>query len=252
MKKIYLLSFCFLIAVAVSAQVQITFKVDVNNYDDNTAIAENGMRVGGTFATLSGTVDGNDMSDWSPGDDYSAMTDEGDGIWSITVEFPAEQIGEELLFKFVNGDWGTNEGLDGSGIATGGCGVDDGAGNINRTLTIPDANTGYQFCFDSCKTCDGSDPILGINDKVAKELNLSVAPNPTKDLAQFYYALPTREMVTITIYNTVGAEVATVVNGTQTPGSYTMSADLSGLDNGIYIYRMQVGSRATHGQLVKQ
>lgn len=255
MKKIYTLGLCLFAALAVSAQVSVTFQVDVTNYSAETTIAEAGMRVGGTFSTLGGTVDGTDMVDWSPGDVSSAMTDDGDGIWSITVDFPEDQIGEQLLFKFVNGDWGTNEGGDGQGIASGSsddCGVDDGDGNINRTMNIPSEDVVVQYCYDSCKTCNGGNPFVSINERMAAKLDLSVAPNPTQNATNFLYTIPTRETVNITIFNTVGAVVSNVVTATQDAGTYQVAADMSALDNGVYIYRMQVGNITTHGQLVKQ
>lgn len=255
MKKIYTLGLCLIAALTASAQVSVTFQVDVTNYSEETTIAEAGMRIGGTFAANEGTAGGNEMVDWSPSDANSAMTDEGDGLWSITVEFPEAKVGEQLLFKFVNGDWGTNEGGETSGIAKGtseDCGVDDGAGNINRTLTIPDGNQTLTYCYDSCKTCDGGDPVLGINDRMAAQLNLSIAPNPTKSATNFFYTIPTREAVSITVYNMVGEEVSTVVRATQEAGTYQVGADLSTLQNGVYLYRMQVGGMTTHGQIVKQ
>lgn len=255
MKKIHTLVFFFFSTVAVSAQVNVTFQVDVSNYSTEITIAETGMRIGGTFATLAATNQGASMVDWTPSDLTSAMTDEGDGVWSVTVQFPEEQVGEELLFRFVNGDWGNNEGGAGSGIARGSsadCGVDDGFGNINRTFSIPTQDEILQFCYDSCKTCNGENPYLGINQNIAVQWNLSVVPNPTHSATHFCYTLPVRKPVRITLYNMVGTVVRHVVSTTQDAGTYQVGADMTGLENGMYLYRMQIGNVAIHGQLVKQ
>ena len=137
--------------------VNITFKVDVTAYlAGGATLGAGGIRVGGAFADLSGTLtNGTAMLNWNPTDAASALTDLGNNIWAITVTFPADKVGSTLYYKFVNDNWGTNEGTAAtSTIATGGCGVDDGAGNINRTLTIPSADATLTFCWDQCtETC---------------------------------------------------------------------------------------------------
>jgi hypothetical protein len=134
-KNLYTLISFLLLSTALSAQVTVTYKVDVTDYILTTPVSPNGIRIGGNFTTVGATAPA--IPDWSPAAPEAAMTDEGNNVWSISVTYPSTAIGTEQLFKFVNGDWGTNEGATGSEIATGGCGLDDGAGNINRTLVIP-------------------------------------------------------------------------------------------------------------------
>jgi hypothetical protein len=102
------------------------------------------------------------------------MTDMGNNIWSIAVTYPAASVGATQTYKFVNNDWGTNEGTDPANtIASGGCGVDDGAGNINRTLVIPATNTEVCFVWDGCSAC-GAASVKG-----AVVNKLAIYPNPT-------------------------------------------------------------------------
>ncbi len=63
MRKIYTLALALFVAATVSAQVTVTFKVDVTNYlaQDGVELNENGMRVGGDF-----TDQGASVANWSP------------------------------------------------------------------------------------------------------------------------------------------------------------------------------------------
>ena len=130
------------------APVTVTYQVDVTDYISGGAtLNTNGIRVGGNFSTI-----GASLPDWTPSNAACAMTDLGNGLWSIAVTYPASAIGTTQLYKFVNGDWGTNEGIATSLIAVDGCGINDN-GNINRQLVIPATNTTYTFCWDKCTAC---------------------------------------------------------------------------------------------------
>lgn len=131
------------------APVTVTYQVDVTEYlAGGATLNVDGIRVGGNFSTV-----GASLPDWTPSNAACAMTDLGSGLWSIAVTYPASAIGTTQLYKFVNGDWGTNEGGGSSLIATDGCGTNDGGGNINRTLVIPATNTTYTYCWDKCVAC---------------------------------------------------------------------------------------------------
>jgi Secretion system C-terminal sorting domain len=250
MKKIYFLTLTLLFTLSLQAQVTVTYQVDVTNYVAGGAvISANGLRVGGTFADLGATTGGNAMVNWSPSDANSAMTDLGNNIWSIDVTYPADQIGSQQLYKFVNGDWGMNEGTDPENlIAVDGCGVDDGAGNINRTFTIPSANATQKYCWDLCTNCDGSSNVTDLKAFSA----FTVAPNPTTGIANFNFTLENNTEISISVYNLLGNKVAEVYNGTLAAGEHNTTTDLSALAGGVYFYRVQAGNAVSGGRLVKQ
>ena len=126
--------------------VSVTYKVDITNYlAGGATLGANGMRIGGNFTTR-----GASLPNWTPSAAACAMTNEGNNIWSITVVYPDSAIGKVQRYKFVNNDWGTNEGSD--SLVAGGCGVQDG-GDVNRVLTIPATNTTYSYCWDRCRAC---------------------------------------------------------------------------------------------------
>jgi hypothetical protein len=48
--------------------------------------------------------------------------------------------------------------------------------------------------------------------------------------------------VSITVYNLLGQKVATLFEGTRTPGEYSVKFDGGRLASGLYFYRMSAGN----------
>jgi hypothetical protein len=67
-------------------------------------------------------------------------------------------------------------------------------------------------------------------------------PNPFNPSTTIRYGLPSRSHVTLTVFNTLGQEVATIVQGEQEAGFHEAVFDASGLASGVYLYRMTAGS----------
>lgn len=66
-------------------------------------------------------------------------------------------------------------------------------------------------------------------------------PNPFNPSTTIEFSLPQSEFVTVKVYNTLGQEVETLVNGVQEAGTYTARFDASRLTSGVYFYRLQAG-----------
>jgi hypothetical protein len=64
-------------------------------------------------------------------------------------------------------------------------------------------------------------------------------PNPFNPTTTIRYQLPKDGMVTLKVYDILGAEVATLVNEEKIVGRYEVSFDASRLASGVYIYRLQ-------------
>jgi hypothetical protein len=66
-------------------------------------------------------------------------------------------------------------------------------------------------------------------------------PNPFNPNTTFRYTLPKRSHVVITLYNTLGQKVATVLDRMIDAGYHESHFDGSQLASGVYFYRMQTG-----------
>ncbi len=67
-------------------------------------------------------------------------------------------------------------------------------------------------------------------------------PNPFNPSTSIKFELPEASFVNLTIYNVLGAEVATLVNEKLEPGTYTKNFNASKLTSGIYFYRLTAGN----------
>jgi hypothetical protein len=65
-------------------------------------------------------------------------------------------------------------------------------------------------------------------------------PNPFNPTTTIRYQLPKDGMVTLKVYDILGAEVVTLVNEEKAAGKYEANFDASRLASGVYIYRIQV------------
>ncbi len=68
-------------------------------------------------------------------------------------------------------------------------------------------------------------------------------PNPFNPSTVISYHIPKSSAVSLKVFDMLGREVATLVNGKKAPGSYTVNFDAQALSSGMYIYQLQAGDK---------
>ncbi|HEX9656028.1 MAG TPA: T9SS type A sorting domain-containing protein [Bacteroidota bacterium] len=67
-------------------------------------------------------------------------------------------------------------------------------------------------------------------------------PNPFNPSTVIEYGLPERANVSLTVYNSLGQVVATLVQGEQEKGVHTVRLNAANLSSGVYMYTLQAGN----------
>jgi len=66
----------------------------------------------------------------------------------------------------------------------------------------------------------------------------SVYPNPAYENISVSVAIPINANISVDIYDITGRKISTVASGLYSPGEYTLTSDITGLTNGVYIVKM--------------
>ncbi len=75
-------------------------------------------------------------------------------------------------------------------------------------------------------------------------------PNPFNPTTTISFTLPHTATVTLKVFNALGQEVGTLVNGTVTAGSHVVTFDATGLATGMYFYRLTSGDQTQMKRMV--
>jgi hypothetical protein len=64
-------------------------------------------------------------------------------------------------------------------------------------------------------------------------------PNPFNPSTMISFTIQTDQLVTLKVFNAIGEEVKTLVNGNLTKGTHNINFDATGLSSGFYLYRLE-------------
>ena len=88
---------------------------------------------------------------------------------------------------------------------------------------------------------------LSVRSPLAKEIQLSVFPNPATDWLNIDYSLSNQSQVAVSVVNLLGKEVIQISNAMESLGAHQAQIEVSELARGIYFVKMIVGNEiATH------
>jgi hypothetical protein len=154
--------------------------------------------------------------------------------------------GFEIQRKSTSGSWKTIKFIDGAGTVT-----EEqiyfytdnqlAAGTYNYRLKQIDFG-GISTYYNLSETIEILNPVefsLGQN-----------YPNPFNPSTKISYTVPVDGFVTLTIYNSLGEEVVTLVNNMVKAGNHEVSFNASSLSSGTYIYRLNTADFSSTKKMV--
>ena len=99
--------------------------------------------------------------------------------------------------------------------------------------------------------CQGPLPVSVNEVALPKEFSLNQNyPNPFNPSTTITIALPHDAHVSLEVYNTLGQDVAQIVDGPMTAGYHSVVFDGSRLASGVYLYRMKAGDFVATKKLI--
>lgn len=227
------------------------------------SIKKYGVGINGPATNLPGV---NPVGDWAPwtadmvaDTNKRKMWDDGthgdvtanDSAYTVELTYPiGATAGKVFKFGIRGGD---NEAGNGQGF-----------GN-NHLENIDDANAAYTITTDfgsinpkyydywnfDTHTYTTPTSVGAENGAQPTEFALSQNyPNPFNPSTKIEFAVPVQSNVKLSVFNIVGQEVATLVNGPVSAGKHTVTFNASGFSSGMYFFRLSSGSFNTVKKMV--
>ncbi len=75
-------------------------------------------------------------------------------------------------------------------------------------------------------------------------------PNPFNPSTNIEFNIPEATQVSLTIFNSIGQQVATLVDSQLSPGNYSLLWDASNASSGVYYYQLKAGNITTTKQML--
>jgi hypothetical protein len=165
--------------------------------------------------------------------------------WNTTTEL--ENLGFDVERKSINSGQLTADSWTGIGFVTGHGTTNAPQSYAFEDKTLPPGTYAYRLKqIDRNGAFTYSQQILVKVEEAARAFSLGQNyPNPFNPTTVISYQLAVSSRVTLTVYDLLGREMATLVKEEKEPGSYSATFDGSKLASGIYLYRLK--ARQTEG-----
>ncbi len=156
----------------------------------------------------------------------------GDGLWSRNVVFPIGTPAGAIEYKYAVS-------YPGADTANGGSSPLDNEGGFGLNHIVILRQPGPIEINN----------LFGVFTDVKENANLNPEsfdlqqnfPNPFNPTTSINYVVPKAGMVSLKVYNSLGEEVATLINQFQNASGYTVNFDASRLSSGVYFYTLRAG-----------
>lgn len=106
--------------------------------------------------------------------------------------------------------------------------------NLNSTFAYW-GNGPYDIYFDGEQLVSDVNDLPGTVDSYSLEQNY---PNPFNPTTKIRFTIPEQTNVTLKIFNSIGQEVASLLNGQMAAGNHSVDFNASKLSSGVYFYRI--------------
>jgi hypothetical protein len=176
---------------------------------------------------------------------FSAKQD-GEGIslsWQTKSE--VNNYGFEVERSRNNKDWNKIGFVEGSGNS-------NSTKNYSFTDKNPKGGSKFQYRLKQIDS-DGKYTYSDIEEVEFKPTKFELYqnyPNPFNPTTKIDFELPQESYVTLKLYNTLGEEVAVLINRSMEAGAYTFNYNANGLSNGIYIYQLRTNNVTLNKKMV--
>ena len=118
----------------------------------------------------------------------------------------------------------------------------DDSSNVYVAGDVADSTNGWNFFILKINQKMGSN-VDNRNSGLPNAYSLSQNyPNPFNPTTTIKYSVPKSSFVSLTVYDLLGREIASLVNEEKPPGVYTVNFNGSNFASGIYFYRFRAGS----------
>lgn len=183
------------------------------------------------------------------GDNWTLVSLATLGITEGGVPQGIEMLGDDILIQFLGQDVTRMVLVQGLNSSTT---VNDGLGdfeNTGRFLSFPTTSKGIAFgnrLGDATQLWQFGMGVATSNEDDAfspesftLEQNF---PNPFNPTTNIRFSLNEASTISLTVYNLLGQQIASVASGRFSAGEHTFSFDASSLSSGVYIYQLRNGS----------
>jgi hypothetical protein len=230
----------------VSSAGDITFGIDITNTRFYDGIIDD-IHMYNRALTEAEILELYHEGGWGTNNAISVLTPNGGEVWGMgTDQFITWSSVDiiDIIIEFSSNNGASWELVDESVPSTG-----IYSWNVPAVHTIQGSikisNVTDEYVFDISDNVFTIEPATGMKDEnnklIPDEYSLAQNhPNPFNPATKIKYGMPEAGLVTISVYDVLGNEVAILVNERMEAGRYEVTMNASSLSSGVYIYHMRV------------